>query len=735
MPSGRYPAQYLRREWDGLSPSPYYPALKGFADNLADILSYYKVAKTDSEIDSILGFDPKHSLNEMVSVLSGYTLKGTKLKSFSFQIDEKTLDRWFVRLEEEISLDSKFKLRDKRLIMRDLKDLFDATYKKFGYEAYHPLYRSVRLMLARVGEVLVDAGAIEKNTFSNLEELTGLNLINLYNYLLTNPRCNPDIDPTLALKGKAIEKAIEKTKKGNAEFTSEHEKQIEEIIGNHIVQLLDFRKGRKLLESYRPSYRLDLLRNIVDRCSILQKVRYKYELANLLLGDFDFSTNFLKPHKDMDQSKPHLEEVFQIIINSFRWSKKTFSDLGISVTDSELRIFKFIINKEVKKWVFNVENLETSWVRYISKLKPERVIGAPTSMKMDYDLVFALFQASLIHEDNPKLTFSDMAANKFFDRSKNLIANLRRGIGFSPEAVRKMLITTIAWIKTEAAKDPNSYKLKYYFSLQAHIQFYAMKHHMSLMKPKGGGSTRFFNGRRFGYDYIVAYHVVEGIGKHLGIDPLFFSAIKDESFHMTKTLRNKLKDLGEKVLVFIRHHFRDDPVGRDSFLAKDNLITDASKHVSWESLDERDSLIVLEGYEKLIRMKGTGQRMPGTSGINEITRKDIEQVFRGEEWVYARWYSDRDFTSNLKEFNNKRRDIRSMTLDKFIKTYNPIAYARFYENILKDKRPQLQLFLSELHPTLDISSVIAAGTDSIYLKEITRAFSWLLRQDNYPIKI
>lgn len=96
------------------------------------------------------------------------------------------------------------------------------------------------------------------------------------------------------------------------------------------------------------------------------------------------------------------------------------------------------------------------------------------------------------------------------------------------------------------------------------------------------------------------------------------------------------------------------------------------------------------------------------------------------EWVYGRWYSDRKFSSNLEDFNNKRADIRTLGLDNFMEKYNPIAYNRFYVNILKDKRLQLQLFLSELHPSLNIKDVINAAAGSPYQAEITRAFSELL---------
>ena len=219
------------------------------------------------------------------------------------------------------------------------------------------------------------------------------------------------------------------------------------------------------------------------------------------------------------------------------------------------------------------------------------------------------------------------------------------------------------------------------------------------------------------------------------MDALYFSTINDEAFGLTKERQVVLKRLGQKIIRFIRHHFRDDPIGRNSFLCSDNVITDSSKHWAWETLTEAESLIVINGFEELIRIDGAGDSMGGPSGIREIIEADIERVFKGNEWVYGRWYSNNKFSSNLKEFNEKRKAIREMKLDEFIKLYNPIAYNRFYVNILKDKRPQLQSFLSELHPSLDISKVIKAAAGSPYQAEIIRALSELLRQYNYPIKI
>jgi len=406
----------------------------------------------------------------------------------------------------------------------------------------------------------------------------------------------------------------------------------------------------------------------------------------------------------------------------------------MTTTYDELGEFKRLIHDEVKAWVYNAEGKEGGWVRYISRTKKPHRQGATDSTELDYELVYRVWQAAVIHEDNPNLSFEDISTLRLFKRSASWVKNLKEGWNFSPKAIRNVLNTVKQWEAEQSRADPHSSKLKYYFSLQSFIYVYAKwANKMELTKPYGG--NRLFNDRRFNYDYIVAYHVITGFGKHLGMDPLFFSSIKDTAFDMTNDRKTTLKRLGEKIITFIRHHFRDDPVGRDSFFASDLVTTDNSKHVAWETLTEAESLIVLNGFEELIRIKGSGPRMSGSTGINSITRADIERVFQGNEWVYGRWYSDRYFSSNLEEFNEKREASRELKLGEFIRQYNPIAYARFYENIIKGKRLQLQQFLSELHPSLDISQVIKAAAGSPYLTQITRAFSELMRQYNHPIRI
>lgn len=154
----------------------------------------------------------------------------------------------------------------------------------------------------------------------------------------------------------------------------------------------------------------------------------------------------------------------------------------------------------------------------------------------------------------------------------------------------------------------------------------------------------------------------------------------------------------------MRHHFRDSLAGRISFLPSDIVITDDANHFDWEALSETESLVVINGFERLIAMKGSGDSMK--CGINKITVEDIFNVFKGNEWVAARWVSQLSFSENLKEFNNRRNDIRLMGLEAFIQEYNPIAYERF-SSILKKGRTKFDAFLLELHVDLDANDLVS----------------------------
>ena len=138
----------------------------------------------------------------------------------------------------------------------------------------------------------------------------------------------------------------------------------------------------------------------------------------------------------------------------------TFSKLGITTTYQELREFRRIIYDEVKAWVYNAEGKENGWARYISQTKKPYKTGATDSTKLDFDLVFSVWQAAVIHEDNSDITFEDLASLKLFNRKSKWDRKLREGKGFGAHTVRNILITVKQWIQVQSDLNPNSFKLK-----------------------------------------------------------------------------------------------------------------------------------------------------------------------------------------------------------------------------------------------------------------------------------
>ena len=122
-------------------------------------------------------------------------------------------------------------------------------------------------------------------------------------------------------------------------------------------------------------------------------------------------------------------------------------------------------------------------------------------------------------------------------------------------------------------------------------------------------------------------------------------------------------------------------------------------------------------------MEGSGKAMKG--GVNEINMDDINDVFsngKENEWIIARWLSNKDFDVNLKAFNERRRDMRLMGLERFIQEYNPNAYGRF-SNILKKGRTKFDAFLLELHDDL--------AADDLASKDVFTFLNTYLRNEGY----
>lgn len=724
--SGRYPPLHIREEWSGTERSPFYDEFVRFVSKLNSILDIHRIASTRDEVNKILGLKRDYDLERRIQKMSGVQ------KKVVFTIAEESFDQWYIRLKNHLSLTP---TKNSVEAMAEIEDLFDITYKKFGYKGYHPLYRSAKLLVSNLGEVLVDAGVIASNVLRKMDNALGHeNTRDLYRYLSMYPYAIPEIDPVKNLKQDFINLVKDK---GDMYVDL-----IKNLMDEHIDERIDLRDGRDLLKSRPDCYRKTLITNIVDRCRPLQQIYKRYgvlAVSKLIFGGEDnhILQSFLKDGDE--ENRPDLDHVFQIISNSQLWNFESFSEFSeISITDIAIESMKSTILREVKDWIFNVRTFKRDWLPYMSSKK---------DMKGELNLMLSLWIAAAMHENNPRIKYSEIARIELFGRKSNLVNTLRRGKYYSTNAVRKMYRTLNIWIKDEAKINPHSQKLDFYFSCQKEIFRYAADNDLHILNPLrhrlSSAKRRISSGLRFEEEYAIAYHVIVGLGKHLGFDPYDFTLLDDQSFNAPKRIIDQIKQYGRRISLFVRHHFRNS-VGRDSFFHGDIIITNKIAHGAWETLSEAESLIILRGYEKLIAIRGSGKKIGGISGLNEITVQDIESVFKGEEWVYARWYANRDFKDNLESFNMRRKQIRVWGLEEFIKKNNPVAYNRFYENVLLKQRDSFQDLLSQIHPIpkghkfaqlLDINRITNAKGNKLYLTEITRYLTNLLHIYGSPIPL
>ncbi|MHA1670186.1 MAG: hypothetical protein ACTSV5_06350 [Promethearchaeota archaeon] len=744
--NGKYPPLHIQGQWDGFSEdSPYYNDFKVFIDNLNDIilkepnLQEYHGGSSSiySFLATILDYKTPSIFQAKLDSLKHLTSEGKVRKvGARFKIGEFTLDVWYMRLEKFIRL--KLDGRSQEILTQVDKE-FNIINKKFGYEAIHPLYGDARLTLARIGQVLVDSEVIGRKQFTmtDIDEIIGSEsdqVRMIYKGLLSNPYGKQKYSTIINLVDKILEGA-----KGKGIFTDLYEEEIRSIRDEYLGKLRLYLKSFDILKNHKPSYRKKLIEVIVGNCEILQSIDDVYKLSWILMGDKDSVPiegrhrllNFLLEYKDRDKAPPRVYTIIRILQRVSEWTKDDFSKLGLIVTDEEIDTAKDKIKMIVERWVENAHIFSGIWKK--GRLTNQWDPYPPLSLlrvKMETDneisklreIVSCLWWACTLKTGSNDLNFEDIKNQGLLGSKRISLLDFIEGDTRANKRFLKGALKSIkTWIQEEAQNDVRNPILKSYYHSISLVALLALKQGMSL---KGSGGEKIFNGRRFSEAYIMGYHVFAGLGKHLGVDPISLTVVNDEAFSIKNKELNILKSKSTRIFRWLRHHFRDSLAGRISFLHSDLVITDKKNHALWEALTESESLAVIRGFEKLIAMKGSGAAV---DGLNLINIEDIINVFgngKGNEWVAARWLSEEKFDDNLIAFNDRRRDIRLMGLEKFIEINNPIAHERF-SDILKDDRDKFDSFLLELHNELDETDLAP--------KNVFEFLSTYLRNEGYLI--
>ncbi len=730
--SNKFLPKYSQGMWDNYKTSPYFAELKLFFEQIEASLKYHKVIKKRSDIDKILKLDKRTSnyktIDQDIYSLNEKTPSGEKsYGTVTWNKLEGTLNTWLVRFLNEIETSPK--TYDKDGARQSITELFEHYYKISGYTYKHPLYRSAKLALSYTIEILLDTGVLK--SFS-IEELDGLLIsawekglmlkkpgpcTSLYITLASTPTNRPLPSVSEKLRDNII---IAARGVSGTTFSLSDADRIKRLFAAHIENLIDFRASGDILGRYEKSYRSQLLQSLIDQNKPLRRVLAIKEeyFVHLLFGHtyHSLSTPFLSPSRT--NIRPL--KLFDMIDRSYSWSTQTFKDLGVIVSYNELKEMRINIKETIFDWMINA--------RYSKPLINGKLFRSDKPVVPELGLIVSLLVAARRKANNPDLSLDNIATLQVFkDVKSSISSNLKSGSKFSSNTLKIFQKTIQDWMGQEINEKSTFDKRKmvsYQIALNE-ISYYARFRRRTL---EGKIKTRTPSNRGdFDKDQAKIYNVILGLGRHIGFDPGFFRPVEDQMFDMNKGVKQMFKDLGKKLWIYVRHHFRNNP-NRASIAITDQIVVDSRSHAFWEATMNEDaasaSVQVLEALIKYDR------RIKESDIRNEFAK------FGGKyDWIMANWISQPNFADNLDKFNDRKDDIKSMSIMDFINIHYPLTYDKFIMKLLKTQRVNVRDIIQAMHPNVDISQLVNIGTNDGYIGPYSTVFEEILKMYSYPVHL
>jgi len=161
-----------KENWKPGKPSPCRPQFLKFITELKNELFTHGIitSTTDKALEQI-------TKSERLA----YIKRDLGKQGKRFNISEKSLDLWYVRIENVIL--TKNNLKYKFTAILNVQKIFHHYYTISGYMSMNPLYKKARLMVFKIGEILLKEGAIRANTENELIKLLKYNCTDLYKEL------------------------------------------------------------------------------------------------------------------------------------------------------------------------------------------------------------------------------------------------------------------------------------------------------------------------------------------------------------------------------------------------------------------------------------------------------------------------------------------------------------------------------------------------------------------------
>ena len=294
-----------------------------------------------------------------------------------------------------------------------------------------------------------------------------------------------------------------------------------------------------------------------------------------------------------DDSRANYLTVFNLIYNSYGWTRQTFENLGITISYGELSQMRRNIRESVYDWI--------RLAPYTPPLVHQSLIRNRNPYMPELELIFSLFFSARLKTGNPDLDFTGLFTQGIYSgiaHKSPLTGNLKDGHPFNKNSLEQFQLIIEEWAIQESRKpNKDQRKLNSYLYTQNKIGFVARLRGQDLRGVIALNDER----GKFNTPEARIYDVILGLGRHLGFDPGMFRPIQDESFDMTSETKEKLKELGLKIYIYARHHFRDNP-DRSSLDLLEVVLVDSYSHTYWDTvMTEKRSLVACRVLENLIK--------------------------------------------------------------------------------------------------------------------------------------
>jgi len=665
-----YSGLFSRQTWEKTMksqeiPSGVAPFYKMFLSKVAKTLYRNGVISTDPDTN-LLGSVQEFTLAIGRSKNNLWNRISSMNRADLFGATEDLLYEIYVNLENLIS--TRLSSSVSYSAISDLRQDFDFITFIQGDMSNNFFYEEARLLIYKINDIISGASAIPNydGTLASLNDvLISFEVVKFYINLK-----DAKLPPSLRLVANLRTSIVNNL---GPYITSAQLDKILYLVDNFKILLLSFHNGIDLLESYEDSYRKALINDLINSkfTPILEQCSSPNSLSDLLFGNrYDLNNNFFR---DI-YSRPHLHILQHIKLRVLLWTTDDFKSEGhidkatLDLLREEIisKINKFISGQKIFEYYEKGRGSYSEAVNYLT--------NGYISSGYEKDLVVynAFHRAVTAFTGDSKMSRNILGhmigSSGLFQASE--------GHHFSIKIFRKMVSFLEMLIRDDLSP--------YYIPI-GHYDFMGrltLIQRQSIYKESLDAIQEHM--AEFGIDRpknwldenVIAYHVIKGLKRNIGMDFLSFTTLDKNIFIKT----------AEKILNFARHHFRNDFFRKLSNYIQDQILTSNFYHNKYKSYSEAEILVIINGFDKMMEMKGSGI-------AGAITKSDVINIFTGNEWVLygpdgkggkdgkTGWFfSKKGFDKMLIEFNIRKSLLQKEGLIQFLEKKYDTVYERFYLN-------------------------------------------------------